>query len=135
MLAFHGTLILETLSFYAFLPCAGNFEFLRVLLCTGKRLMSFYDFFFNTNTDMETLIFHIFPELRAEFTILPCIGDFAFLRFFGDFELVNYVDLTELVLFRRSEKSLLVKWTRFCLFWRIFKIFSRLQKSKTSNLL
>ena len=43
--------------------------------------------------------------------------------------------LTELVLFRRSEKSILVKWTRFCLFKRIFKIFSRFRKSKTSNLL
>ena len=43
--------------------------------------------------------------------------------------------LTELVLIRRSENSILVKKTRLCLFERIFKIFSKFQKSETSNLL
>ena len=43
--------------------------------------------------------------------------------------------LTELVLFRHSENSILIKLTRFCLFKRIFKIFSKFQKAETSNLL
>ena len=45
------------------------------------------------------------------------------------------VRLTELVLFRRSEKSILVKMTRFWLFERIFKFFSNFPKSETSNFL
>ena len=43
--------------------------------------------------------------------------------------------LTELVLFQRSEKSILVKTTRFCIFQRFFKTLSKFQKSETSNLL
>ena len=46
-----------------------------------------------------------------------------------------FLALTELVLFQRSEKSILVKMTRFCIFQRIFKIFSKFKKSETSNLL
>ena len=42
---------------------------------------------------------------------------------------------TKAVLTRRSEKSILVKMTRFCVFQRIFKIFSNFKKSETSNLL
>ena len=38
-------------------------------------------------------------------------------------------------MFRRSENSILEKLTRFCLFKQIFKIFSKFQKSETSNLL
>ena len=45
------------------------------------------------------------------------------------------VFLTKAVLTRRSEKSILVKMTRFCVFQRIFKIFSKFKKSETSNLL
>ena len=41
--------------------------------------------------------------------------------------------LTELVLFQRSEKGILVKMTSFCVFQPVFKISSKVEKSETSN--
>eukprot|EP00493_Phyllostaurus_siculus_P001107 UN01115 len=50
-------------------------------------------------------------------------------------EIPRCCNLTELVLFQRSEKSILVKMTSFCVFQPSFKIFQNSKKSETSNLL